>query len=128
MTIKSIYIILCATLVIVNGWRPCPELSPALRFPCRCNVEPFGPRGQLGAVAMDCDRVVFQGDIPPLPAGAPIIAYSQRYSGQQGLSNQPFASLNLPLRKLDYSYNAIRRLPEKAFLGIEVKQFMVLNI
>lgn len=117
---SSIYLLLSLLFVSVNSWRPCPELSPALRFPCKCNVEPFGPKGQLGAVAMDCDYVVFQGDMPPLPAGAPIIAYSQRYTGQQGLSNQPFASLNLPLRKLDYSYNAIRRLPEKAFLGIEV--------
>lgn len=123
MTRKTIYLVLSCIMICVNGWRPCPELSPSLRFPCKCNVEPFGPKGQLGAVAMDCDYIVFQGDIPPLPAGAPIIAYSQRYTGQQGLSNQPFASLNIPLRKLDYSNNAIRRLPDKAFMGIEVRLF-----
>lgn len=69
---------------------------------------------------MDCDRIVFQGDTPPLPAGAPIISYSQKFSGQQVLPAQPFLSLNLPLRKLDYSNNVIRRLPDKAFAGIEV--------
>lgn len=75
-------------LANVNAWRPCPELSPALRFPCRCKVEPFGPKLQLGAVAMDCDYVVFQTEGPTIPTGAPIITYSQRYSGQQVLPTQ----------------------------------------
>lgn len=55
-----------------------------LRF-YRCNLETFGSNGQLGAIAMNCDRVVFPGDTPPLPVGAPIISYSQRFSGQQAL-------------------------------------------
>lgn len=76
------------TLATANTWRPCPELSAALRFPCRCKVEPFGPKLQLGAVAMDCDYVVFHADGPSLPTSAPIISYSQRYSGQQTLPNQ----------------------------------------
>lgn len=71
-----------------SPWQPCPELSAALRFPCRCKVEPLGPRLELGAVAMDCDRVVFQAEAPALPVGAPIISFSQRYSGQQGLPTQ----------------------------------------
>lgn len=80
-------------------WRPCPELSTSLRFPCRCKVEPFGPKLQLGAVSMDCDNVVFQTESPILPTGAPIISFSQRYSGQQVLPtqviyNQSIASLN----------------------------------
>lgn len=70
------------------AWRPCPELSAALRFPCRCKVEPFGPKLQLGAVAMDCDYVVFQTEGPTMPTGAPIISFSQRYSGQQVLPTQ----------------------------------------
>lgn len=69
-------------------WRPCPELSTSLRFPCRCKVEPFGPKLQLGAVSMDCDSVVFQTESPILPTGAPIISFSQRYSGQQVLPTQ----------------------------------------
>lgn len=48
----------------------------------RCNVVPFGPGGPLGAVSMDCDRVVFHEGNPPLPYGAPIISYTQRHSGQ----------------------------------------------
>lgn len=32
---------------------------------------------------------------------------------------QAFASLNLPLRNLDFSNNAIRRLPDKIFQDIE---------
>lgn len=54
----------------------------------RCNVVAFGSTGQLGAVAMDCDRVVFHGEAPQLPYGAPIVSYSQRYSGQQVLPSQ----------------------------------------
>lgn len=86
------------TLVILlvasaYGWRPCPELSTALRFPCRCKVEPFGPKLQLGAVAMDCDHVVFQTEGPTIPTGAPIISYSQRYSGQQVLPTQVMSYL-----------------------------------
>jgi len=51
-------------------------------------VVPFAATGQLGAVAMDCDRVVFHGDAPQLPYGAPIVAYTQRHSGQQVLPAQ----------------------------------------
>lgn len=70
------------------SWRPCPELSSSLQFPCRCRVEPFTLKPQLGAVSVDCDYVVFQTESPILPSGAPIISYSQRYSGQQILPTQ----------------------------------------
>lgn len=70
------------------NWQPCPELSTALRYPCRCKVEPFGPKSQLGAVSMDCDHVVFQTESPVLPNNAPIISFSQRYCGQQVLPTQ----------------------------------------
>ncbi|EDW58374.1 chaoptin [Drosophila virilis] len=102
-----------------EAWRPCPELSPALRLPCRCNVVPFAATGQLGAVAMDCDRVVFHGDAPQLPYGAPIVAYTQRHSGQQTLPAQTFGQLKLPIEELDLSNNLIRRIPEKAFDGLK---------
>ncbi|XP_034488669.1 protein artichoke [Drosophila innubila] len=102
-----------------EAWRPCPELSTALRLPCRCNVVPFAATGQLGAVAMDCDRVVFHGDAPQLPYGAPIVAYTQRYSGQQTLPAQTFGQLKLPIEELDLSNNLIRRIPEKAFVGLK---------
>lgn len=70
------------------SWQPCPELSSALRLPCQCKVEPFGQKSQLGAVSMDCDRVVFHTESPVLPTNAPIISFSQRYSGQQILPTQ----------------------------------------
>lgn len=137
------YCCLCYLTQHSEAWRPCPELSTALRLPCRwvnadrqtdgqtwagqswisgcrwreaayyfnihrrqivsnfvklfsaiidnnyrCNVVPFAATGQLGAVAMDCDRVVFAGDAPQLPYGAPIVAYTQRFSGQQTLPAQ----------------------------------------
>ncbi|EDV94639.1 protein artichoke [Drosophila grimshawi] len=102
-----------------EAWRPCPELSPALRLPCRCNVVPFAATGQLGAVAMDCDHVVFHGDAPQLPYGAPIVVYTQRHSGQQTLPAQTFGQLKLPIEDLDMSNNLIRRIPEKAFDGLK---------
>lgn len=37
---------------------------------------------------MDCDRAVFHGEAPQLPYGAPIVSYSQRFSGQQVLPAQ----------------------------------------
>lgn len=79
-------------ITIVSGgslsWQPCPELSSALRYPCRCKVEPFGPKSQLGAVSMDCDHVVFHTESPILPNSAPIISFSQRHCGQQVLPTQ----------------------------------------
>ncbi|XP_058975198.1 protein artichoke-like [Musca domestica] len=115
----SIFLLLLLYLSQIKAWRPCVELSPALRLPCRCNVVAFGSTGQLGAVAMDCDRAVFHGEAPQLPYGAPIVSYSQRYSGQQILPAQHFGNLNLPIEELDLSYNLIRRIPEKAFEGIK---------
>ncbi|XP_053947146.1 chaoptin [Anastrepha ludens] len=115
----NIFLLLLLYLSQIKAWRPCPELSPALRLPCRCNVVPFASTGQLGAVAMDCDRVVFHGEAPQLPYGAPIVSYSQRYSGQQVLPSQSFGTLKLPIEELDLSNNLIRRIPEKSFLGLK---------
>lgn len=73
----------------ILSWQPCPELSSALRFPCRCKVEPFGSaKSQQGAVSVDCDHVVFHTESPVLPINAPIISYSQRHCGQQVLPTQ----------------------------------------
>lgn len=81
---------LCVTISTGSSlsWQPCPELSSALRYPCRCKVEPFGPKSQQGAVSMDCDNVVFHSESPILPNRAPIISFSQRYCGQQVLPTQ----------------------------------------
>lgn len=153
---------LCVTIVSggSSSWQPCPELSSALRYPCRCKVEPFGPKSQLGAVSMDCDYVVFHTESPILPNSAPVISFSQRHCGQQVLptqvrhrkllryyltssyffslsfkmlkfsvffrsffSMQAYATTQLPLRSLDFSHNSIRRLPDKAFSGVEVSPY-----
>ncbi|EDW16908.2 protein artichoke [Drosophila mojavensis] len=119
MLLTFLFGLLCCLTQRSEAWRPCPELSPALRLPCRCNVVPFAATGQLGAVAMDCDRVVFHSDAPQLPYGAPIVAYTQRHSGQQTMPAQTFGQLKLPIEELDMSNNLIRRIPEKAFDGLK---------
>lgn len=75
-------------IAFVNAWRPCSELSAALRIPCKCQLEPFGVNGQVNSVGMDCDRVIFTSETPQIPTGAPITTYSQRHSGQQSLPAQ----------------------------------------
>jgi hypothetical protein len=77
-------------IVFVNatGWMACPELSPALRLPCKCQMEQISVNGQSTSVGMDCDHIVFTSDTPQIPLGAPITTFSQRYSGQQALPTQ----------------------------------------
>lgn len=77
-------------VVFVNasGWMACPELSPALRLPCKCQMEQISVNGQPTSVGMDCDHIVFTSDTPQIPLGAPITTFSQRYSGQQALPTQ----------------------------------------
>lgn len=81
-------------VVFVNasGWMACPELSPALRLPCKCQMEQISVNGQSGSVGMDCDRIVFTSDTPQIPSGAPISTFSQRYSGAQALPTQVMRS------------------------------------
>lgn len=88
---RLLYLLWLYVTIVSGGslsWQPCPELSSALRYPCRCKVEPFGPKSQLGAVSMDCDYVVFHTESPILPNSAPIVSFSQRYCGQQVLPTQ----------------------------------------
>lgn len=77
-------------IVFVNaaGWMACPELSPALRLPCKCQMEQISVNGQSSSVGMDCDHIVFTSDTPQIPQGAPITTFSQRYSGQQSMPTQ----------------------------------------
>lgn len=67
-------------------WVPCSELNDDLRYPCRCRVQV--DRALQLRILMNCDRVVFPGDYPALPYGAPIISYTQRWAGQQTLPTQ----------------------------------------
>ncbi|XP_075975883.1 uncharacterized protein LOC142976421 [Anticarsia gemmatalis] len=97
-------------------WVPCSELNDDLRYPCRCKVQV--DRALQLRILMNCDRVVFNGDFPTLPYGAPIISFSQKYAGQQALPTQIFSSYGLPLKELDFSHNSLRRLPDRLLAGV----------
>ncbi|KAL0831964.1 hypothetical protein ABMA28_001464 [Loxostege sticticalis] len=113
------WLLLLLFMVPVLGqqpWVPCSELNDDLRYPCRCRVQV--DRTLQLRILMNCDRVVFPGDFPPLPYGAPIISFSQRWAGQQTLPTQIFSSYGLPLKELDFSFNSLRRLPDRLLTGI----------
>ncbi|VVC87051.1 unnamed protein product, partial [Leptidea sinapis] len=67
-------------------WVPCSELNDDLRYPCRCKVQV--DRALQLRILMNCDHVVFPGDYPALPYGAPIISFSQQSAGIQSLPTQ----------------------------------------
>ncbi|XP_041968142.1 protein artichoke [Aricia agestis] len=103
-------------VVSQQSWVPCSELNDDLRYPCRCKVQV--DRALQLRILMNCDRVVFAGDFPPLPYGAPIVAFSQRYAGHQSLPTQIFSSYGLPMKELDFSHNSLRRLPDRLLAGV----------
>lgn len=92
LQLSAIFFYLIAFVNGSSGWLACSELSPALRIPCRCQVEPIGVNGQPNSIGMDCDRIVFTSDTPQIPLGAPITTFSQRHSGQQMLPTQVISS------------------------------------
>ncbi|XP_013194089.1 protein artichoke [Amyelois transitella] len=109
-------ILLFMVPVLSQQWVPCSELNDDLRYPCQCRVQV--DRALQLRILMDCDHVVFGGDFPPLPYGAPIISFSQRWAGQQTLPTQIFSSYGLPLKELDFSHNSLRRLPDRLLAGV----------
>ncbi|CAK1579229.1 unnamed protein product [Parnassius mnemosyne] len=114
---KKVLLLLMVTCSMgQQNWVPCSELNDDLRYPCRCKVQ-VDRALQLG-ILMNCDRVVFAGDYPPLPYGAPIVSFSQRWAGQQSLPTQIFSSYGLPLKELDFSHNSLRRLPDRLLSGV----------
>lgn len=104
-------------VVFVNasGWMACPELSPALRLPCRCQMEQISVNGQSTSVGMDCDHIVFTSDTPQIPLGAPITTFSQRFAGQQSLPTQVLRS------EIYYDDRGVARNVEKK--RMEKKQY-----
>lgn len=112
-----LHALLLLKLVTAQQWAPCSELNDDLRYPCRCKVQV--DRTLQLRVLMDCDRVVFAGDYPALPFGAPIVSFSQRWAGQQNLPTQIFSSHGLPIKVLDFSHNCLRRLPERLLAGVK---------
>ncbi|XP_044261824.1 protein artichoke [Tribolium madens] len=106
--------------VATPSFIPCSEISRDLRFPCTCALGP--PEAALDgnpSISVNCDRVVFPGDLPSLPFGAPIVSFSQRWAGHQALPTQIFSSTGLPLRTIDLSGNSLRRLTERLLQGLQ---------
>lgn len=68
---------------------------------------------------MDCDRVVFPGDLPTLPYSSTVVSFSQRWAGHQSLPTQAFTASSLPLRSLDFSGNSLRRLTDRLLMGLQ---------
>ncbi|EDS27440.1 leucine-rich repeat-containing G-protein coupled receptor 4 [Culex quinquefasciatus] len=84
--------------------------NPVKRVDLRCNIEAVGNNSQYGFIAVDCERTALTGGIP---AGLPIISFSHRSSGHQAIPD--LSMLSASIRRLDFSNNGIRNLPDKAF-------------
>lgn len=91
-TLCQILTIVISLAVTIYAWRPCQEISPLLKFPCRYNVETQSTDKEQLEVNIDCDNVVFNEDQPQFPFAAPIVSYFQRDSGQQRLNLQVILS------------------------------------
>ncbi|KAK6617632.1 hypothetical protein RUM44_005220 [Polyplax serrata] len=97
---------------------PCNEIHRDLSVPCKCDVKPSTFLDQGIGVVMDCDKIIFSGDLPVLPVKAPIIEFRQRYAGHQTLPSEIFSRSQLPIQALDFSHNSLRRLSERLFSGV----------
>ncbi|XP_065169735.1 chaoptin [Atheta coriaria] len=118
----SFLLIITSSFSASNFYRPCTEISRELRLPCLCAIGPVeSVLDGNSAISVDCDRVVFPGDFPNLPYGAPIVTFRQRNAGYQALPTQAFAQSGLPLRSLDFSGNSLRRLTDRLLNGLQDK-------
>ncbi|KAK3931113.1 Chaoptin [Frankliniella fusca] len=109
----------------------CEDVHPELRLPCRCSFIHSRRAGEdhvTVEVAMDCDRVVFPGELPALPARAPIVAFSQRWAGHQALPTAALTTAELPLRRLDLAGNSLRRLSDRQLAGHLADHLQELNL
>jgi hypothetical protein len=107
----------------------CEEIfKSGYKLPCLCSKEvphipspdPIAyPLVSNGSIAIICDGVSFFGDFPSLPFKARIHTFSQRNSFIQGLEPQLFTASGIPLIRVDFSRNRLRRLMERIFDGVE---------
>lgn len=107
-----------ALVLALAGWAsgqngPCADIDDQLTLPCHCTV-----RNQ-NEISINCDNVAFPGDFPLLPFKMNIVEFTQRNAGIQALRGQLFTASDLPLRKVDFSRNTIRRLNNGVLEGLE---------
>ena len=91
---------------------PCPEFHPKLTYPCKCGLN------EINATRINCDGAVF-AEFPLLPYRFYIQEFSQKHAGIQTLGAQLFTASDLPLVRVDFSHNQVRRLTERLFDGVE---------
>ncbi|XP_018014500.1 protein artichoke isoform X2 [Hyalella azteca] len=90
----------------------CAAIDERLRLPCVCSQEGNG-------IHINCDKVSFPGDFPILPQRVNIVSFQQRKAGIQALTAELFTNANLPIAKVDFSENSIRRLSAGVWTGLE---------
>ncbi len=91
---------------------PCVDFHPRLNFPCLCGLN------DINATKINCDGVAFR-EFPVLPLRFYIQEFSQKNAGLQTLGSQLFTASDLPLTKVDFSDNQLRRVTERMFDGVE---------
>ncbi|CAL1281624.1 unnamed protein product [Larinioides sclopetarius] len=91
----------------------CTNTNNGINLPCLCSHD------EINGTDIFCDGVTFLGDFPVLPHRHKIRSFSQRGSGLQSLEAQLFTASDIPLQKIDFSNNLLRRITERTFDGIE---------
>lgn len=92
------------------------------KLPCLCSRPPLNMNDQsinqpwlVNGTYVNCDHITFFGDFPTLPSS--VYSFSQKNSFIQSIEPQMFTLV--PLRRLDLSYNNLRRILDRTFDGIE---------
>ncbi|KAL1132259.1 hypothetical protein AAG570_010216 [Ranatra chinensis] len=112
-------LVLFATALASSGATSvgCERVLRELHHPCRC--VPDHSSGAPGGLLLDCDRVVLPTDSPQLPKGALVLSFTQRWSGNQAIPTQAFENAGIPVKKIDFTGNCLRRLTERVFQGLQ---------
>ena len=105
-------LLLTASLTVGQLEIPCVEFHPKLNIPCQCGLN------DINATRINCDGSVFL-EFPVLPHRFYIQEISHQYAGLQTLAPQLFTASDIPLKKVDFSHNSLRRITERLFEGIE---------
>ncbi|KAG8183463.1 hypothetical protein JTE90_002845 [Oedothorax gibbosus] len=109
--LSSTYI--CCTQLPLSNETSCFQQTPSINLPCLCSKD------ENNGTNVNCNGVTFLGDFPVLPHRYKIHSFSQSGSGLQSLEAQLFTASDIPLKKLEFSNNLLRRITERTFDGIE---------